>query len=335
MKLLKPIGYILLLTVLSLTIAEVTCRIAGLTPYINQTPNRTFKPALPGKIDSVLGYSWVPGHFVITIGDTFSFSVNHNIQGRRYSAPDNLNYADSTRSKMVVLGCSFTDGECLEDSCTHPFILQQLCDKNNQTIRVENWGVGGYGLTQFYLQAKEIVKDTAVKYVVLNYSSFQDDRTECSRSRRKSTIPNSRQKSFAHLVNFPFFTVAHKELKLQYRTLEYCFLPLQKYSAFIELLDNLYCKWEIRNSTQITKLVLKQTLDMLKKNNKQVFLSGITGDNETIKVVTEFKNKGYRTILYGINTGENKYNLYPIDGHPNYVANKIFAATIYNSVFEK
>ncbi|MBS1624858.1 MAG: hypothetical protein JST83_12605 [Bacteroidetes bacterium] len=199
-------------------------------------------------------------------------------------------------------------------------------------IKVENWGVGGYCPAQFSLQAKEIIRDTCVKYVVINYSQVQDERTICSRNWRKSQVKYTNQLKYQKLIYHPYFTWNKGHVELEYKTMNYSFLPLQQHLALAELADNACCNYENKSASKITQTVLQQTIDTLQNAGINVILTSITGDDKSNEVITRFNKQGYQTLLFGFNIGEKGYNLLPADGHPNHHANKIFADKLYNEI---
>lgn len=330
MKFLKNFLFIIFLISITITISEMVCRFYGLMPFDTTEVKYEYKPSLPGKPDPIYGHSLVPGYFTLIKSDTFIFHATHDTNCRRVTSygPLKSNYT----GKLIVLGCSFTYGDCLEDSCTHPFILQKLFDRDSQKIIVENWGVGGYCPSQFFLYAQEIIKDSSVKYVVINYATFQDERTVCGREWRKSHVKYSKQLQYQKLIYFPYFNEEYGVLTLKRRTMDYTFLPFQKSLAIVEYIDELYGKFETRNAPEITQRALKLTIDALQKRGIKVILASITGDSGSNAVIRNFEKAGYTTLLYGFNTFDNGYNLEPADGHPNYRANKLFAESIYAKV---
>ena len=332
MKFLKNLLFFLFLLLITLAAAELVCRAFGLKPYRENPVKFDYKPTLPGRYDSIMGHVLLPGYFSITKNDTFTYHATHDSLGRRISKPSD-EIADYTNSnKVIILGCSFTYGDCLEDSQTHAYLLQQLFRKNDLHLSVENWGVGGYCPSHFYLLSKNILKDTSVKYVVINYSRIHNERTICGRNWRKSLVKYTNQRKYQKTLNVPYFALENETPVLKYKPLEYHFLPFQKDLALVEYIDQLYCKFETRNAAAITKKVLQLTIDSLQQKGIHVILTSITGDEESNAMVHSMAKSGYNTLLYGINTGEDRYNFNPIDGHPNYRANKIFADSLYSRI---
>lgn len=325
-------GFLLVLVVIVTTIAlgEGVTRLAGFKPYNTGEIKFDYKPALPAEIDSIYAYSLVPGYFTLIKNDTFVYHATHNGHRRRITSYDTADNAH--QNKVIILGCSFTYGDGLEDSCTHPFILQGLFRQNNINLNVENWGVGGYCPAQFFLQAREIIHDTSVKYVVINYSQVQDERVICSRSWRKSHVKFTNQLKYQKLIYHPYFTWNNGSVQLKYKTMSYTFLPFQEHLALVELVDNACCNYENKSAATITQTALKQTIDILQNAGIKVILTSITGDDKSNEVISRFNKQGYRTLLFGFSTGEKGYNLLPTDGHPNHYANKIFADKLYKEI---
>ena len=327
MKVAKYTFYFIFMVTITFFICELVCRINGLKPYEDYVNTSEVEPKLCADMDSVFGYSLLPGYFTFLDNDTVICHATHNNDCRRITSNNSQDI--QKLDKVIFIGCSFTYGDGLEDTCTHPYILQQLFNNAKINLHVENWGVGGYGAALFFLQAKEVIRDTSVKFVVINYGSFQDQRTACSRSLRKSLSPNINERQYAWRTRFPYFAFDYKgDLILKHKPLSYQLLPFQKKLALVELMDNLYCKFENRNCTSMTKSALEIIIDILQKKGIKVILSGISGDSQTIELVENFKTKGYTTLLYGFNSPE--YTM--PDGHPNFKANRIFADSLYSKI---
>ncbi|MBS1593223.1 MAG: hypothetical protein JST90_02795 [Bacteroidetes bacterium] len=158
MRVFRTIFLVPFAILVALATGEAIVRLAGFKPYHEAEIKFDYRPKPPGGLDSIYGYSLAPGYYTIIKNDTFVYHATHNDRRRRITGYDTLN--DDHFGKVIILGCSFTYGDCLEDSCTHPFILQNLFKEHNVPLKVENWGVGGYCPAQFFLQAKEIIRDT-------------------------------------------------------------------------------------------------------------------------------------------------------------------------------
>lgn len=322
--------FALLVGAVTISICELILRVRGLTPYTVPVVKFEYKPKLPGRLDPVYGHVLVPGYFTITKNDTFTYHATQDSSLKRITSLSPTEVSDYPE-KVAIIGCSFTYGDCLEDSMTHPFLLQQLFTSNHQKIKVENWGVGGYCPTHFYLQALNVMKDTAIRYVVINYSSWVDERTICGRSWRKAHAKFINERKHEKQMA-PYFAATGDKVQLSYKSMEYRFLPFQRNLALVEYADELYCKYENRKAAQISQQVLMMTMDTLQKKGVTVILASLSGDSKSNAVIEKFNGKGYNTLLYGICISDNTYNFEPIDGHPNYRANKIFAEKIFDKI---
>lgn len=323
----KPV-YVILFLFLSLLVAELFLRILGYKPYDFEVWNVKFEPAFNYSPDPILGYSLVDGDFTVTSianKDTLTFHATHQNKQRITGCANTLQ--DSLKH-IVLLGCSFTYGQGLEDTSTHPYMLQQKLWQNGSKRVVENWGVGGYGPAQFYFNSEKL-DSSKVALVIVNYASFQNERTTLARSWRKRFVPNQKNIGQLSTVNMPCFTISNGFLLLKRKKMTYDYLPFQRQLVFIELLDRIYCRIEQRYATKVSQLVLGQTLKRIKTKGIDVLLCGITDDETTRRVVGRFKKEGYKTMFYNVDVWNPKYNLLPKDNHPNYVANLIFSDSLY------
>lgn len=320
--------YSILFFFLSLLLAELFLRIMGYKSYDFEVWNVKFEPAFNNSPDPILGYSLVDGDFAVTSianKDTLTFQATHRNKQRITGPVDTLR--DSLKH-IILLGCSFTYGQGLEDTSTHPYILQQKLRQYGSKRVVENWGVSGYGPAQFYLNSEKL-DSSKVAFVIINYASFQNERTTLARSWRKRFVPNQKNIGQLSTINMPCFTISNGLLLLKRKRMTYDYLPFQRQLAFIELLDRIYCRIEQRHATKVSQLVLRQTLQRIKAKGIDVLLCGITADATTQKVVGQFKKEGYKTMFYNVDVWNRKYSLMPKDNHPNYAANLIFADSLY------
>ncbi|OWY20252.1 hypothetical protein C7N43_21855 [Sphingobacteriales bacterium UPWRP_1] len=303
----------MLLVFLLIGVTELLLRIAGFKPYRSPVIHINFQPSFNHLPDSLLGYALADGNFTVSSWVNTDTLVYHATHRNRQRITDTAQLKPTAENaKIILLGCSYTYGQGLDDTATCAFILQQKLWQENRRLQVENLGVGGYGPTQFYLLSGNIDSTTA-KLVVINYAAFQNERTTLCRSWRKMIVPNQNNTANFATIGAPYFTAEDSTVALHYRLMTYPFLPMQKHLALVELLDNLYCQYEKRQSAKVSRRVLAQTLQQLKQKGVDVLLCGIASDEETKATVKLFKQQGYSTLWYGADIQNPRYNLMPKD----------------------
>jgi hypothetical protein len=110
---------------LTLAAAEVLARFMGIQPWTNADLGIRVSPG--GRLFTphpTRGYTQLPGSFVVTLRDGYSFTLTHLPSGLRITHP--LWTYTHTRSKpeIWIFGCSFTHGWSLQDHETYPWLLQ-------------------------------------------------------------------------------------------------------------------------------------------------------------------------------------------------------------------
>ncbi len=78
------------------------------------------------KKDSILGYTHLPGKYYVTLNDNYTFVTTHKKNSLRITHPiaDDSNYID--KSKIWIMGCSFTHGWSINDEETFAWLVQEV-----------------------------------------------------------------------------------------------------------------------------------------------------------------------------------------------------------------
>jgi hypothetical protein len=319
----KKLLYIILVIILMLFFIEYTLKQLGYTAYKKPYQNLEVTPSFYIGHDSLLGFGLNSGDFNITLNDTFTCKYTINELQNRITSFQDLNF----NKKVIIMGCSFTFGDLLNDDQTHPFKLQSYLIRDS--IKVVNLGVSGYGPTQFLLQLKQIKNDdNSIKALIINYASFQDGRTTLTRSWRYWLEPSSSKHSFNENVMLPYTELKNNSLLISTKQLTYKLRPLQDKLAFVQLIDNIFNIKENNTATQITEKVFYAIAELCKNKNIPLLVAALSKDDKTIQMINKLKAKGIKTINYNIDLNKPEYNFQPIDWHPNEKANTIFADSI-------
>src|SRR5262245_44540905 len=172
--------------------AELFARLKGFRPWTpaGDSPMQV-KPARFGAPHPLLGSIYLPGRFVVTLEDGYSFRMTHGEDGHRITRPLADTHAAFQR-RIWIFGCSYTHGWSLNDEQTYPWLVQQRMPDSE----IVNFGVGGYGTLQSYLQFREaLAKRPAPALAVLAYASFHDARNTLNRYRMKGINPPAGQQT--------------------------------------------------------------------------------------------------------------------------------------------
>ena len=179
-----------LTVMLTLAAAELLARLTGIRPWDNADLQIQVAPG--GRLFTphpTRGYAQLPGAFVVTLPDGYSFALTHLPSGLRITHP--LASYTETRSKpeIWIMGCSFTHGWSLNDQDTYPWLLQARLPE----YEVVNYGVEGYGTLHVLLQLREaLTTQPAPRVVVYAYASLHDERNTFLRNRRKTIVSRKR-----------------------------------------------------------------------------------------------------------------------------------------------
>lgn len=137
--------------------------------------------------DSLLGYRMRPNNLSSLVYDLKEpVSVKTDPNGFRVAQTTDLFSNANKPVDLLFLGCSFTFGSACKAEETFPFIVAQRSGMN-----YINAGVGGYGLAQMLLQAKQLIPKIKPRYVVIQRSPWLIERsvTEFAPSRGGYLLP--------------------------------------------------------------------------------------------------------------------------------------------------
>jgi hypothetical protein len=113
-------------TTFALAAAEGLVRLAGIEPWVVEdihigvTPGGRFYTPHPA-----LGYTHLPGAFVVTLPNGYAFRVTHLPNTFRVTYPLATDAHARSKPEIWLFGCSFTHGWSLNDEETYPWVLQE------------------------------------------------------------------------------------------------------------------------------------------------------------------------------------------------------------------
>jgi hypothetical protein len=311
-----------LMAMLTLAVAELLARLTGIRPWakadlqIHVTPGgRLFTP------HPTRGYTQLPGTFVVTLRDGYSFTMTHLPSGLRITHPL-ATYTD-TRSKpeIWIMGCSFTHGWSLNDQDTYPWRLQAHLPE----YEVVNYGVEGYGTLHALLQLREaLTTQRPPRVVVYAYASLHDGRNTFLRNRRKTIAPWNR---LGPLLQPYVWLDRDGHLHSAMATVEYTEFPLMRYSAFVHFLEMTYNRLEDSwsHSHQVSQRLLLEMAELANQYHMEFIVATIAEDARSREMLAFAQAQGLMGVDISVNSSRPEYTNGPHDSHPSPLANAYYA----------
>ncbi len=300
--------------------AELVVRGQGHEPW---APGRREIQVVPGgelyQPDPVLGYRHRPGPFAIRLTNGYKWVATHGQDTLRRTRAGNREGAGG--KGLWVFGCSFTHGWSLEDDQTYPWKLQEKLP----TYDVRNFGVGGYGTLQSYLQLdRELESADPPEICVLAYADFHDARNTFLRERRKSVITwNTRQglpQPHAWL---------NDEGELEWGTDEsvYREFPGMRRFAFAHFLEQRYNEREAARSRShdVSKAIIERFQGLCEEHGIRLFVAGISDHEDTADVLAWCRERGIAAGDISVPLDEPGNRNLPHNAHPSARANQEYA----------
>lgn len=303
--------------------AEVFARLKGFRPWTpsEDKPVRVEPGGTLGRPDPILGSAYLPGRFVVTLPDGYSFRVTHRENGLRISRPLSEYDQGGARPAIWILGCSYTHGWSLNDEETYPWLVQERLP----AYEVLNFGVGGYGTLQSFLQFREALeRGPAPKVAVLAYASFHDARNTLNRYRMKGItltgergglrLPCARIDPDGGLGIFSVDADHYRPW------------PLQGRLAFVHLLEESANRRELQRtrSHSVSKAIVVELKKLADRHGAALVVAGIFRSPETADMLRFARGEGIESVDISVRDAPEFQNQ-PHDAHPNARANRRFA----------
>jgi len=260
-----------------------------------------------------LGYQpkvGIHNHLIISNGKTL-LDGTYTIGQDGFRVTPKVNNIKYTKN-INVFGGSYTFGWGLNDDETLPYILQN----NQQSWKVKNYAINGYGVQQMLAQIEndpKILKDINI----LVTSNFHIPRSSCKRDYSFGTPKyiiddNNNLKRAGYCGNL-FLT------KIQ---LPKIFGSIINRSEIKKLIDKVFLKSNDISAMdlKIYISIIKRANMLIKENNKEFFVGYIENSlNDLDQIIfQEFKKENIDYINLSLEHKKD-YELY--DGHPNKEAN--------------
>jgi len=330
-KILIYLVYLFLCVLLCASGAELLARMTGHQPWIVKQLNVKVEPG--GRFYAkhpTLGYTAVPGQFKITLDNSYVFTVTNLSDSLRATHPPNSYSGQDTKPQIWIFGDSITYGWSVSDEETFPWLLQ----KDLSDYEVVNFGFMGYGTIHSLIQIREAFKRrNKPKLVILNYASWQDVRNTFIRGRRKMLAIASSLGP----VNQPYGELTKDgNLIISMDTIQYREFPLMRRSAFMNLIEETYDKYEERHvdSHSVTKSIVKEIADLCRSQGVQLILASITSDPTTSDMLEFVHKEGLKTVDMFVDLNVSANNNLPFDSHPSALAHRQYAQLLRSHLID-
>ncbi|MFK7786913.1 MAG: hypothetical protein AB8B56_17460 [Crocinitomicaceae bacterium] len=178
----KRFRYYLFLVLITPICFEIALRILGYGPYRQSEYTISSEPQMCLKSSDELGFSLGEGTYQVSVNGAPNYTATH-IDGRRITRKKHVEVFES---QVFIMGCSFTYGMGVSDSVAFPYQIQQ---RFKDSIRIENYGIPGFGNVQSYLQLKrEVAEGNIPKLVIVNFCDFHHERNSLTPRYRNSLV---------------------------------------------------------------------------------------------------------------------------------------------------
>jgi hypothetical protein len=304
-------------------IAEKIALTKGFKPWKLVRPSITIYPG--GKFyqkHPKLGYTHLPGQFIVTMPTGYFFKVTHSADTLRITHEYIADSSQNEKDEIWIFGCSITHGWSINDNETYPWVLQSQLPE----YEIVNFGVSGYGTLHSLIQLQEALstRKKKPKIAVLAYDYIHDARNTFLRKRRKIVAPYN----FLGPSLQPYARITGDgRLKIKFAKVDYRPFPLMEHSAFIHMLEEKYNAIEDRfyNSHKVTKAIIEEFIDLSRRNNITPVVASFSRNQSTYDILMHAYGLGVVSGDISVDMFDSRNVNMPHDGHPTAYANEQFA----------
>lgn len=322
MKYLKLIATYFFVFLIFLLITEIIFRIVGEKPFNPEVTIEKITPSNPIVVDSLLGYSLLPGKYTFHYQNGYSFVATHNKQGERFISNEK---SLQDLPKLAVYGDSNFYGFGLNDSQTWTYKLQ----KKNKTIYVVNHSVFGYSLFLNFLKYKKNLesgeKPIAAVFLIATYDL---GRQTMNANARKNFVVNQ---DVSKMYLYPYLELKNEKLLINKKPLKSSFVNiLSRYSSFsnfVETRINSILDDKIDYMT-INNAVIDSICLISKKYKVQPIFALMYNDEVTQITKRKLDLLKCKNVYINYDLSNKKYSLLPYDNHPNSFTNTLYCNKI-------
>jgi hypothetical protein len=316
--------YLMLLAALLAGGAEWIVRKRGWRPWSAEAYKAEVTPG--GKFfqkDPVLGYTHIPGQYVVTLRGGYTFTATHLPNTLRATHPLT---EDTTAAKpqIWIFGCSYTYGWSLNDEETYAWLVQEAFPR----YEVVNFGVNGYAQIQALLRMRQFLEaGPAPRVAVVTYAGFHDARNSFLRVWRRALGTWNR---LGPLVQ-PYARLdADGKLRIAYAPVEFVTLPFVTRSALANYIELKFEEFEARRerSHEVTRALILEMAALARERGFTLVIAGISEDEPAKDVVRFATENGLPAIDISADLTARGFRNIPHDRHPSALANREFASRL-------
>jgi len=313
---------------LVLTGAEVLLRASGRGPwrpiFIDPAQPVIYQP------DSVLGWKHKEGEYRFPAFSLLGRGVRMRFEpdGSRSTGAG----PGSGGGTVAIVGGSFTEGFAIFDHETFAWKLQERFP----SMRVRNYGHGGYGTYQSLLLLEQVVLQRPAPVMAL-YGFFEghEIRNVATADWLEMLSMMARRHS---TISVPYATLRGDGAIVRHRPTPYPLWPLREHSAAIAFLQHGYARWVARSRTSQRAAVTEQLLLEM-----QAACEASGTEFVVVFLFMNAENKArYSELLrkHEVAFADCARPLLPVfqvpaDGHPNQKLNAIWANCIASAIEER
>jgi hypothetical protein len=318
----KKLFYILMFLIsLSLILigAELLLRASGAKPWpiLSATEPTLFE------WDPVLGWKSQPGKFRHQPYSPQGHEINYTILSNGSRATSDNQKTDSYN--LVFLGCSFTEGLAVSDEDTFAWKLQAKFP----SLRIGNFGVGGYGTYQSLLLLRELYKHNMKPAIVIyGFLPFHEERNIANSQWRKLLTQHSKR---GHR-SLPYCNLDENGKLIEHKPIGYPLLPLREHLALTgDFAAEFYFRFfdaeegkRREDGFAITQKLIAEMNSLAQKNGSSFFVAILAGPGP---YESFFKTSAIGKIDCRIAWNSDE-NMVQGEGHPNEKAHSAWAERI-------
>ena len=312
---------------------ELLLRLSGYGPWKDHIVVN--KPVMH-EPDSKLGWKNKPGKYVYSayVPNEKDIKVTFLADNSRITEEETISNQVDNRDKMVIVGCSFTQGWAISDDETYAWKLQHQYPK----LKVLNYGTGGYGTYQSLLVLERFFTNNSkpVKLVLYGMIGEHEIRNVASEGWLRAIARSSKR---SRHISVPYSTIDN-DGNLSRHFIEipesYPMWPLREWLATSSFLQRIYIRLKTMKRAFQARLVTEKLLLEMKnfvekQGTKLVVTLLAFKDNNTKLHYVEFfekQNIKYIDCVYPLTPDMRVRG----EGHPNGKMNTRWASCIANSI---
>ena len=274
--------------------------------------------------DSVIGWRPKPGQYKVpNLGDPrYVFSYTLWPDGSRATAP----VPNKSDRKIILLGCSLTQGWGIDDNKTFAWKLQE----NYPHAEIINLGVVGYSTYQSLLFLEEYLNKSHIKPAIVIYG-FIGHHAERDVADINWLLSISHQ---AHrlTVRLPYCSLDEHHQLLFFSPKAYPRWFMDRTSFLVNLIKEAYLKWKNTACLKQKKDVARELILRMNKICQQQGAQLIVVNLQAGPFEKDYRGFLERSGIKSADCFSAKMNSpefkIPIDGHPNAKANLLYAQCI-------